>query len=507
MPPARRATGSGPAIKIVLTHLGALREKYDRAGLARIRAAVDDLVVADAPRGLQTLLVPMDDRRRARALGVAPVTDPGDAAAAKAFADAAVARWSPGYLVLLGSPDVVPMQPLANPLWTGDPVNGDPDETVPSDLPYAGDAPFGTDPGEFRGATRVTGRLPDGTGANDPGGLLRVLAVAAGYRSRRRADHLPVFALTAAVWHRSTEQTLTAVAGTAVDLADVPPGSPPWPAAQTRRRTHLLNLHGAAADPQFYGQSGRSYPVALEAAGLAPGRRLSAGTVVAAECCYGGMLYDPAEAGGVPCFADTYLQGGVYGYCAATNVAYGPADTNDAADIICRDFLKHVLSGASTGRAMLQARQDYVFTRATLSPIDLKTLAQFTLFGDPSVHPVRSAAGAVAPKTAGGPAGGVAARRRRLLANGRALETTTTRAAAVPSELSVRERARVAQALPGAPDPATVLTYDVLGAPAATAGPGERFHVAVERATTGLRAVVGREEDGRLQRTTVLLQR
>jgi hypothetical protein len=48
-----------------------------------------------------------------------------------------------------------------------------------------------------------------------------------------------------------------------------------------------------------------------------------------------------------------------------------------------------VLDGASLGRALLEARQKYIQAAPTpLGPIDLKTLGQFVLLGDPSVQPV-----------------------------------------------------------------------------------------------------------------------
>jgi hypothetical protein len=53
-------------------------------------------------------------------------------------------------------------------------------------------------------------------------------------------------------------------------------------------------------------------------------------------------------------------------------------------------FMKAVFEGASLGRAALTARQKYVQQASELDPVDLKTLAQFNLLGDPSVHPVRS---------------------------------------------------------------------------------------------------------------------
>jgi len=244
--------------------------------------------------------------------------------------------------------------------------------------------------------------------------------------------------------------------------------------------------------------------------------------VGAAECCYGGMLYDPELAGGHAGFVDTYLAAGAYGYVAATNVAYGPANGNDGADLVCRFFLQHVLGGASLGRALLQARQDYVFQKATLSPIDLKTLAQFTLYGDPSVHAVArprvdaaAAPGEAVPKSRAvadaGPPEGVEARRRRLRANGRALAASTTRASSTPARLASGELSRIKTELSvraGIETAAAELrTFDVVSAPAAAAGADERFHVLMERDRAGLRAVVAREEAGRMYGATVLRER
>ncbi len=485
--------------KVLVTHNGALRAKHGAAGVRAIRAAVDRLVEADRARGLRSRWLAVDDKRTARSLGAAAVDDPADHAGAKAFVDAAHAKWAPDYVVLLGSPDVIPMQPLRNPLWTGDPRRGDPDPDVPSDLPYASEAPAGDDPGAFRGATRVVGRLPDGTGASDIAQIERLLGVAAGYATRPRAELLPPLAITAADWHGSTSETLRRAVGATDGLHSVPTEAPPWPGTETTRLLHLVNCHGGAADWRYYGQRGRSHPVALDAGELDGGLR--EGVIGAAECCYGGLLYDAAEAGGRPGFADTYLAAGAYGYVASTTTSYGPANGNDGADVICRQFLLHVLGGASLGRALLQARQDYVLAKAALSPVDLKTLAQFALFGDPAVH-------AVVRTGEPGPPPGIASRRRRLRANGDALERSTTRAAAEPTRVSAPKRRRVREALGDVADAdATLTTFEVLDAPDAASGPGERFHVLQKRGGTGVRAVVAREEDGSIGPPTVLEER
>lgn len=498
---------SGPSAKVLLSHRGALTAKYGAAGLSRIRSAARGLAASDKARGLTTRLVFLDDKRTASRLGLSPVADPADARGAKAFVDGVDEAWTPDYLMLLGSVDVVPMQPLTNPLFSRDPRRGDADTVVESDLPYACDAPFSADPGAFRGATRVVGRLPDVTGNRDAAHLERLLQTAAAYRPRRRSAFLPPFALSAHDWRRSSALTLERLVGTTDDLASAPPDGPQWPPKATRRRLHFVNCHGGVADWRFYGERGSSLPVALDATRV----RLTAGTVAAAECCYGGLLYDPGEAQGNRSFPDTYLAAGAHAFFGATTIAYGPSDRIDAADLITRFFLAHVLNGCSIGRAALQARQDYVFQKAVLSPVDLKTLAQFALYGDPSVHPVagtppvapKAVAGDLAAKAAA-PAGR-GARRRRLRSNGRALELTTNRAAAEPTRkpgVSAVSLARVAER-PSAAD-GDVRTYPVLGTDIAPPGDGERFHVVLDAGPTGPVAVVAREEAGRLQGVTVL---
>ena len=79
--------------------------------------------------------------------------------------------------------------------------------------------------------------------------------------------------------------------------------------------------------------------------------------MVAAECCYGAELYDPE--GGPIGICAAYLAKGAIGFLGSTTIAYGPADSNGSADLLCRFFLESVLEGASLGRALLEARQRF----------------------------------------------------------------------------------------------------------------------------------------------------
>jgi hypothetical protein len=61
--------------------------------------------------------------------------------------------------------------------------------------------------------------------------------------------------------------------------------------------------------------------------------------------------------------------------------------------------LESVRKGASIGRAALEARQQFAQGAAQLDPVDLKTLAQFILLGDPSVHPITASTPTTVPKS------------------------------------------------------------------------------------------------------------
>jgi hypothetical protein len=186
-------------------------------------------------------------------------------------------------------------------------------------------------------------------------------------------------------WERSTTLSLSSLFEQP-EVHTSPREGPKWPRALVRRRVHFINCHGAEADPRFYGQRRSSYPVSLESALLSG--QLARGTIVAAECCYGGQLW-PAERGALP-MPVAYVAAGAYGYFGSSTISYGPPDSNADADLICRYYVETVLAGASVGRAALEARQRFVKDVSVLSPVNTKTLSQFSLFGDPSIHPVKA---------------------------------------------------------------------------------------------------------------------
>jgi hypothetical protein len=349
-------------------------------------------------------------------------------------------------VLILGAPDVVAHQNLLNPVYA---PNDDDDRFAPSDLPYACEEPYSQTIADFRGPTRVVGRLPDLYGYADATYVVRLLRVAARFRERPAADYAAYFGLTAEAWRKSTALSLENTFRDSTALHRAPPEGPNWKRSQLDARTHFINCHGGSADPKFYGQRGESYPVAMQSSRL--DGKVRNGTVVAAECCYGAQLYDPSIPDGEMGICNRYLGQGAYAFFGSSTTAYGPSEGNGSADLICQFFIQRVLAGASTGRAALEARLKFVLHATHLDPTDLKTLAQFNLLGDPSIHVVGKSQHAL-QRTKGwrdafdgrGDAIAREQRRHRLVRDGHMLNAT---AGAARGHLSRRASARVRRSL------------------------------------------------------------
>ncbi len=379
--------------KVILTNTRALNGKYGSKGTTQVLAAVQDLIRADKRRGLETVLVSLDDKVAMKRLSAPPVANPLDPKANKMAVDGVYRALTPDYILLLGSIDVIPHQDMKNPMYAG-PSGDDSDALAYGDLPYACDAPYSQAPQDFVGPVRVVGRLPDVTGADDPSYLIGVLATATGYKAVDRSSLKDYFAVTAQVWEASSRLSTTNTFGDASALQNVPPSDSSWPPPLLARPMHFFNCHGAPESAQFYGQpadASPQYPVALDASYV--NGKIHEGTLAATEACYGGELYALSSVQKQLGICNTYLANRSYGFFASTTIAYGPDEGNGQADLICQYFLQDVLGGASLGRAALQARQKFVRTASPPNPADIKTLAQFNLYGDPSITPV------IAPET------------------------------------------------------------------------------------------------------------
>jgi hypothetical protein len=185
----------------------------------------------------------------------------------------------------------------------------------------------------------------------------------------------------------------------------------------------------------------------------------------------------------------------------STTTAYGPADGNGQADLVCRYALEGVMNGASSGRALLDARQRYIREIGVMGPEDLKTIAQFDLLGDPSLVAVATP-GRVIPGGKGVPQQSLVQRRAVLRATGRALDATVPRASRTRARQAGVSGAELAQeaGLPASALTGGVTTY---GERSRAPRAGFRFHVAPVRVRGRAGLVVAREADGQRSTTTI----
>ena len=366
-------------IKLVVTNQSALRRLYGgRHG--EVYRALRDLCIADRRRGLDTRVVRLDvkkDMARYRAPRVARALDEPSV---KRAIDSLWKSLRPQYLVIVGAPDIVPHQTLAKGIDTTD------DKLIPSDLPYACDAPYSDDATEFVLPTRLVGRIPGITGHKTPTALVAAIRSATRWRPRSRRHYDVPLAVSVKIWKKATTLSLREVFGTARGLQLVPPKSFRWTQRQISRRAHYLNCHGVDGEGVFEGQYGDFYPTAHESMYVA--KKIREGTVAAAACCYGAQLYDPARTGSKEPIVNAYLRYGAYAYFGSSTSVWGSSDVNELGNLLCQMFFHHVRLGVPSGRAVLEARLQYLRTHSPPLPVDLLTVAQFGLFGDPSVHPI-----------------------------------------------------------------------------------------------------------------------
>ncbi|HEX2123179.1 MAG TPA: C25 family cysteine peptidase, partial [Thermoanaerobaculia bacterium] len=165
------------SLKLLVTHRGRLLSKYGADGVAAIEEAVSRLAAADETRGIKTRYVCLDDAEEMKSLGSRSVLPNPSAASCKKAIDRIITRHPADYLVLLGADDVIPHFRVPNPTHAEE---GDPEEEVPTDNPYASSVSFN----EKSRATwlvpdRAIGRIPDVPGAGDLTGLLNYLGSAA----------------------------------------------------------------------------------------------------------------------------------------------------------------------------------------------------------------------------------------------------------------------------------------------------------------------------------------
>ncbi|MDB5203154.1 MAG: hypothetical protein JWQ27_2563 [Ferruginibacter sp.] len=371
--------------KLVISNRSVLLKKYGNSGLTKVQSAIKKMISNDKKRQVKTMFVFLDDSQHMKRVKGKQVTDSTDAEQNKNAIDSFARYYRPDYFLLLGAPDVIPHCKFKIA------IPGDDDAFVPSDVPYACEAAFSRNAGDFIAPARVLGRLPDLAGSNDVSSLLKLVDNAVKWKPLKATEYNNYFSLSVKWWEKSTRLSLDNIFQDNSKLKMAPPSLKDYTKKELGARMHFFNCHGGLRTPEFYGQpngSSSSYPVCYHTDMLK--NSVSFGTVIAAECCYGAHLYNALRPTLIPQpICNTYLLNGALAFLGSTTAAYGPADSQGAADYITQYFLIAIRKGASSGRAFLEAQQRFVEKGdVKMDPMDLKTIIQFILLGDPSLSPV-----------------------------------------------------------------------------------------------------------------------
>lgn len=359
---------------LIVTHRRSLEAKYGAAAVQKhIAPALAAYAKAVEQRGFPVTVEWLD--------GLKQATPAATQRAIRARAKGAY------YLTLIGAPDVIPHHELDNP------VQGDIDDTIPTDLVYACDRAAGRGVKSFLHPVRAVGRIPDIRGERQPGALVEALRAAAQHRPGRLADQLPPLAVAAPSFAVSVGTILEQTFHRDYPVLTVP--SATISAAQLKRRVQLVKCHGDDAQPYFSGGDGAGGPIALDSGAVS--KSVLRGTVVACGSCYGAELYDPLGSstaqGSLP-IANAYLAAGAAGYYGSTGIAWVGEKTLEGPDILLRNVLVALSRGASLGDALLTAQRGFLRTAGSLDALELKSYAQLILLGDPTATPFQSGRGA-----------------------------------------------------------------------------------------------------------------
>lgn len=148
----------------------------------------------------------------------------------------------------------------------------------------------------------------------------------------------------------------------------------------------FLNLHGSS-HPDCCGYSGEYPPKARKFYEIFPTSAMRIPeryNIFVAEACYGGRFigYDTMHSMIQSGLAHKTVLG-----LASSRIAFGTSvPPASSADVICANFVAGLLNGYSAGEAMVLARRAFFGENGILSDTAAVTLAEFNLFGDPSLR-------------------------------------------------------------------------------------------------------------------------
>ena len=280
----------------------------------------------------------------------------------------------PKYLFILGNEEIIPVVS-----WENQASDGDAD--VESDLCYAtldASTPWNGQKYNFSEVIRV-GRLPTYT---DEGFESFSAYLENAIKYMGTLNGVVAYGLSALVWRDETNDEYRAVSHGEVEVS--PEVTKDTVANGIPDDANLLffNLHGSNDTRYWYGQDGSDYPEAF-APEVLEGRARP--YFLGVEACYGARYL-----GGLSP-RDSIVQMAMRNKCLAflgsSKIAFGTSQPEGScADIVIGNYIKFVADGWSAGDAYIEGLKRLTSDWSSMDDSDVKTMAEFALYGDPSAR-------------------------------------------------------------------------------------------------------------------------
>lgn len=141
-----------------------------------------------------------------------------------------------------------------------------------------------------------------------------------------------------------------------------------------------INLHGSNKTKYWYGQDGDSFPEAFEPDVF---DKLNSPFIVGVEACYGAKFkgnLTPAES-----ILVKAMQSGCVSFLGSSMIAYGASQKpGSCADLVVGEFINQISQGKSAGDSLVLGNMRLSKESVDFSDTEIKTLAEFALYGDPA---------------------------------------------------------------------------------------------------------------------------
>lgn len=352
---------SAGKLGIILTNTG------NAANVSAFMRSLNEYVAHKASQGIEYYLLDVNDQ------SVAPMYSM-ELEAVVSLLRTVYSTAVPDYLMIVGDSTVIPSADWYNECDDGD-------ETVPSDLPYITldtRSPWEGLVYDFENVTQV-GRIPS-KATNDFAEAVSYFEntkLFKGYTSAKS------FAYSALVWEKTSRAEFSHLRPTLITSPNYTSSADTARARGLSKLEKLspdynlvcFNLHGSDGTHAWYGQEGSSYPEAFEK-GLLPE---NGGYVLLTEACYGAR----------PLAGASIVVNAIMNRCVAfvgsSRIAYGMSNGGiSCADVIAQSFTSGVIGGMTVGNAFLSALTA-ISSGLSVDEEEIKTLAEFALYGDPSV--------------------------------------------------------------------------------------------------------------------------